>query len=241
MERSFSSPWIVCGVLIALVALCPVSMAENVQGTHEETVYLTEAARQILGDDLDESLYGAEEGVLDMRYVILPADGEDSIVGVRLRYPAPVELSALSVDTYEVADYPYCGLFVNDDGMWGHAETAGRFVFLLFQGGIPLRELEAAYAEQEAGMEAQWGAAPGCGVQIAIWQTKTIWLSNGNYVPRHMFFAAEGVRPEEEEITQKNSMISGCGCRCEYRRNWGRMCGRWYREGRREWERIRGP
>lgn len=191
---------IICCVLVAMT-LYPASAAENVQETSGETVFLTEAAKRILQGDLDERYDGAEEGVADMRYVMMPSSEGDIVVGVRLRYPSAVALSALSLDTYEVEEHPHNGLFVNTDGVWGHAETDGAYVFLMFSKTVPLYALTAATEPFD----------PECGPHIAIRQTETIWLSNGSYVPGHRFFATDGMYPDTERVHMKNSLVERGG------------------------------
>lgn len=194
-------------VLIVMFALCPMAGAQNEQlfPQEEETVYLTEAAKKILEEDWDESIH-AEEGIMDMRYVVFTMDDEnggwpgggwpghdDRVVGIRLRYPSPVDINALSLASYEAVGYPHSALFINNDGTWGHAESTGEYVFLIFQDVKSMREMMVLQEQQEPD-----AVVCECGLHIDIWQKDTIWLMNGSYVPRHMFIATEGYYPDME-------------------------------------------
>lgn len=56
-----------------------------------------------------------------------------TIVGVRLEYPG--EVNAADIDyasTFSANGYSIVGTFVNNDGVWGHAEVRGKYVFLMF-------------------------------------------------------------------------------------------------------------
>ena len=57
----------------------------------------------------------------------------EQIVGARLEYPgevAAIDIKFLS--TYSVPGFRIIGSFVNNDGVWNHAEVQGRYVFLRF-------------------------------------------------------------------------------------------------------------
>lgn len=195
--------------LIALFTLTPALWGGEAPQTmilasqpEEETVYLTKEALEILRGEapwleaapqMDRD--GIEEGILDMRYVIVETPKGEAVAGIRLKYPCAMDIDAVSLSAYEVVGYPHVGLYLNNDGVWGHAEQAGCYVFLMLDKLYPVADIWPPDHDGETAPHA-------CDLHIDIWQTERITMQNGSYVLPHMFIATEGLYPDEAPTTR---------------------------------------
>lgn len=55
------------------------------------------------------------------------------IAGARLEWDLEFAAGALTVANFSVTGFTVIGLYVNNDGVWKHAETSGKYVFLEFE------------------------------------------------------------------------------------------------------------
>lgn len=165
---------------------------------HEETVYLTKEALQILNgeaawleDEPEPFRAKYEEGIIDMRYVILQTDKGEVFTGVRLMYPYPLDIDTVSLDTYKIVDYEIAMLYVSRDGVWGNPAKTGCYVFLVVDKPPLIASIWPAEDDPELAMYEN-------DLHIYIWQEEQVTLTNGYYVLPHMLIATEGLYPQQE-------------------------------------------
>ncbi len=70
---------------------------------------------------------------VDAKIVTKVLDEGQVVAGVRLEWDVPFAAGELTTASFVVNGYTVVGLYVNEDGAWNHAETAGRYVFLVFE------------------------------------------------------------------------------------------------------------
>jgi predicted peptidase len=70
---------------------------------------------------------------VDARIVTKVLDEGQVVAGVRIEWDAPFTAGELTTASFVVNGYTIVALYVNEDGAWHHAETAGRYVFLEFE------------------------------------------------------------------------------------------------------------
>ena len=70
---------------------------------------------------------------VDTKIVTKVLDEGQVAAGVRLEWDAPFAAGELTTASFAANGYSVVGLYVSEDGAWNHAETAGRYVFLVFE------------------------------------------------------------------------------------------------------------
>jgi predicted peptidase len=70
---------------------------------------------------------------VDAKIVTKVLDEGQVAAGVRVEWDAPFAAGELTTASFAVNGYSVVGLYVSEDGAWNHAETAGRYAFLVFE------------------------------------------------------------------------------------------------------------
>ncbi|MGI6240067.1 MAG: hypothetical protein ACOYI5_10630 [Christensenellales bacterium] len=70
---------------------------------------------------------------VDATIVTKVIDEGQIVTGVRLEWDIEFLAGQLTTSSFAVNGYTIIGLYINNDGVWKHAETAGKYVFLEFE------------------------------------------------------------------------------------------------------------